>query len=827
MTDKRLKFILFNKEERQLWNNLDVNVDSFCDKWDHYTDDFFSRLSLLTNEDLIFLCNQYDIKFNQIREIPNKLHENKKIALELFCLMEFALSNPKAISDFYNISQIKNRIDKSKVIIQIFKEFKSGDIKNVHIALLKHRYGKGFFTYDFVDKIKDEDYNILLNIMPYLTVYLKKKDNYSKFYKFRSAFKDDSKWIFLILRESSDRLYPAIPNNTRLLRGVYKLITVYPQENRLEINTKSRWEAYRIKGYISKKLKNPLAYKRKEIEYNPKLLFQKLIQPSESTIKLIDVKFKKSNLNLKLAISDIHGKNDIISQLKILKNDKKLLKLDDFSEFYSLIFLLNDGLRITIKVDEDKWGRNRLNLIDRRITKQDLKEFKTEFETRFGVELNKYLRSTNTKVDKKKIVDLILNNKTIPINLPKDAEEIFLNLIEKKIINKPKKAAKRRCEKCKRVTWTKGDCPECGNNLYIEGNFIDITKNKKGIVDYVFRTISTNTNLSIKRNKIQIDNTSYKIIDVMNKQDEIITIFPTMSAVPEKIVSHYSETGLPLLIILTQFKRALQDDIEKAGFECIDLTEWYINENDAFWLSRELNNFIVSQKRKWLEKIVNKGRMSFKSLLEKDKNYSDQYFERDIFNLLHEIFYVGDRLGGKFAGVPAPDGIVSIQNYGKPIKRGCLAWDCKYSEQKSGYLLKDNPDKHKRYIHSLKKDTKVKFFGSLLTYAIISNNMNKDGYTKFYFKFTERFRWKGNILFIDEDNIKNIYKIFKDNQEKITNKPVIFYSSIYKLLFKIWKKDSDPFPHISKERLNKFVEEIGTKYNKEKIKLKFDRKDFN
>ncbi|MCF7861839.1 hypothetical protein K9M79_06355 [Candidatus Woesearchaeota archaeon] len=825
MGSKRLKTKLFSKKERNLWNNLEINIDSYCDKWEQYEDSFFSNFGLLDEQSQIKICNHYKIKFDKIKNIPKEIYKDKRIAIEVFCIIEFALNNPKAISEIYNIHNIKTRINKSEVIFKVFDEKHNGDISGLFVALLKHRYGKGFFTWNFMDKLKEKDFNTASKFMSSLAVYLKRHDKYSKFYKFRWSYKNDYEWVFLLLKESSDKLYPAIPQNVRLWKGVYKLITIYPKQNRLEINTRSKWEAYRIKDYISKKLKNKLSHKRIEFEYSPKSFFSKLTEECKSCIKLIDAKFKKSNANVRIAMSDYDRKNDIVSQIKLFK-DKNMLSLEDLSEFDRLVFRLNDGLTIAVDVNEDRWGQSKLDLIDRNILPKDLDTFSEEFEKRFDIKLNCFLKSKEKDADKRKIVDKIMNSKTINVNMPNDVEEILLDLIEKKIINKPTKTAKRRCEKCRKISWAKGDCPACGNNLLIEGNYINIIKNKTGIFNYFFQAIAQNTDIDIKKNKKQIKRSSYKILDLMDTKKELITIYMTTGTVPENISTHYSETGLPLLVVLTQYKKALMDDILKQDFECISLADFYVYEKTKGVLQQKMNDFVVAQKQKWLKKITQKGLDSFKNLKNKGTNYGDQDFERDIFNIMHEMFYVGDRLGGKFAGIPAPDGIISIQNYKSPLGRYCLAWDCKYSQLRDGYVLRDKPMKHRKYIHSLKNDIKVKLFGGLSTYAIISNKMNMEEYTKFIFKFTSGFRWKGNVLFISKSILVRIYEVFKENQDKILNHPKVFYSEVHRLFSYIWKKDSDPYAYISEERFKKFLEELKEKYSKVQVTLKFKRTDF-
>ena len=132
----------------------------------------------------------------------------------------------------------------------------------------------------------------------------------------------------------------------------------------------------------------------------------------------------------------------------------------------------------------------------------------------------------------------------------------------------------------------------------------------------------------------------------------------------------------------------------------------------------------------------------------KNNEYSEMDFETDTYNILQELFTIGDRLGGKMTGVKAPDGIVVINPFSKTSSKYCFAWDCKYSNAEKGYELNDDKSKHRYYINTLKKNDKVKFYGGLKSYAIISQNMNLSAYKKFYTDLTGRFRWKGVVIYI-------------------------------------------------------------------------------
>jgi hypothetical protein len=831
MTSKQLKHALFNKEQRTYWKNLYINIDSFCDKWDEvFLLDFKKKLKLLDNEDLEQFCKYYKIHYKTTRELEQKLLGNFAVCIEIYCYIRFALDhNPKVICQLLGIPIRNKTVDKRKVIMAVFQHQIDGNLPELLLRLLEHKSGAGYYNFIFNSTLTDSDYGKIERLIKPLVSTLKRHDKKNKIFHYRQSFKGEKKWIFLLIKETTDSIFPAIPDNTRVLKGEYIFVTIIPEENKLIVNTRTQNIAYEIRNYLQRRIENQIYHRRESTSYSPSKFFDSVLEAESSTdisvLKLVDVKFRTSEIDSSLTITDQLHKNDLATQLKTLR-DKKLIKLEDFSEFQYMSFYYK-GIQFRVNIEMNKWGSFKLHLLDRNKPIEELYDFKRDFEILFDLPFDTYLKNIDSKVDEKRISRHILGKKTLEAGLPDSVEDILLNLIKYKIIQKPSKTSKRKCTNtsCRKYTWEPGDCPICGNELRIEGDYIDLKYDKKGIIRFVINILRSNKDFSVLQTKKQIKNAKFDIIELMDNEGNPLSIYISHSTVSDKIVNYYKETGNPLMIILSKFRSALQNDIESHGFECVDLAELFSYRDEIEIVKRRFGEYIMLQKKKWQSKILYKGLSSFQSILNKKNNYSDQDFEIDIYNMLHEMFIVGDRLGGKFTGVAAPDGIVSVHN-GTSRLRYCLAWDCKYSNSRKGYQLADKASKHRKYINDLKKNGKVLFYGGLKTYAIISQNMDFKKYETFYSNLIFRFRWKGNIIYIAENQIIEIYQFFKDNSEIIIVNPTGFYNPLHRLLLKIYKRDSIPYPHISKVRLLRFFDEVKSNYSDKKLKFDFNRGEF-
>jgi len=826
---KRLKHDLFTPAERDYWKNIHINIDAICDKWeDRYQDELIQLTEKLPDEIIKASLKHYKLSKGPSESETDCLLSSKKASIDFFCLLEFALHNPKSIAQLFKMPIRNKKVNKVAVIKKALEFHNKGVLLEIFISQLQLKMGKGFYNFYFENEIKDKEFSKYEGAVELLTRTLRRYDKNHKIYYYRSSIQTSVGWIFLLLKETSDDIFPAIPTNVRVLKGTYIIINVNHKERKLEINTHSNKEAYRIKDYLARKTKNTLKYSRVSAIYNA-VDFLSEIKKEKNTkneLTLTEVEFRDSKIKSAIKVFDQLHKNDIFSQLNILK-EKDIIRLEDFSEFKNLSFNYS-GLGYKIDVEETPWGQIRLRTSDRNKPKDETLAFKKNFLEKFKVPLDVYLSNADAAIDTRKTARRILDKNTLEASLPKETEDILLDLISLKILDKPTITAKRRCEnkKCQKMTWAKGDCPTCGNNLIIEGNYIDLKTNNKASYDFVFNLLSKTKLFSVKRTRKQIDSSSFQLLDLLDKKGNAMSVFLASTTPPEKIIKHYTETGSPLLIILTKFKETLYKDIKGKGFECTDIADIYSVKDDQIRIGQNFSSYIESQKQLWQKKITEKGQNSYHSLLNKGTGYTDQDFEKDIYNLFHEIFIVADRLGGKFAGVPAPDGIISYHNYSLPIKRSCFAWDCKYSMAAKGYQLNDKPEKHRRYINTLKANEKVLLYGNLHTYAIISQNMDLSKYEKFYRRLTTGFRWRGDIVFIEEKTIVNLYKLYKDNEEIIQNNPQLFYKEMYFFFRKIRKVDSMPYKKLSFVRFEELGNKIAGVFKANQINFTFKRDEF-
>ena len=635
---KPLKYDIFTANERQYWNNLHVNVGMYCDKWEIYSHELTKVLKTFDISHLKDIAEYYNVKYRASKIVEDILINNKA-SIDFFCVINFVKINPKAISLYFNIPIVKGNINKSEVYMAAFQVHKKLELFAIFLKLRKQRVGRGNYNFSFNQNFSSKsDYQKFFDAMHLLASWLKRQDKENKRYHFRDGFAYNNEWHFLILKETNDVVLPAIEDNKRVIRGDYILITYLPNENKLEINNKSTKEAYKIRHYLSKNLENELKYTKRTYTYNPTSFFNKVLEigSSKSELSLTEASFRRSNLNTELQIADSNHKNSILVQLATLK-EKDLLKLNDFSEFKSLTFYYK-GITFKVFIEENKWGQYRLNLFDKGKPTLELEEFINQFENIYEIKLNAYLNNQNQELNTQLIARRIFNNKTIESNIPFEVENILLDLIDIKVLNKPTKLAKRRCESCKKITWIQGDCPECGNPLFIEGSYIDINLNEKHTLDFVYNQIKSISSFKISKIKKQINKVNYNLFDIIDNDENTLSVFVTFSNIPLNIIEHYEQAGNPLLIILVKYKDALHKDVVGKGFECIDLAELYAlkeNPNEIKFIYEKALN---SQKQRWEEKIVEIGYNSYNRLLNKPATYGDQNFEVDIYNS-HYISY--------------------------------------------------------------------------------------------------------------------------------------------------------------------------------------------
>jgi len=824
--NKDLKYNLFKKSERQYWKNFEVNIDRLCDKWVSYRDDLKNHLNQFSPKDIrkAFLLLELTPKSSEYDFVETFLSDLRASIL-LYCIIEFVSHNPKAISREFKIPIRKGKINKVRVYLKTLETYRNDRLVDLYLLLLVQKNGRADHWFDVNRERRDLDFEKMNRTAQTLVRFLNRIEKKQVEYHLRFSKIVHGDFLFLFLKETVDKIIPALPDNIRVQQGKLLLVTLQ-RTGRLNIHTKSRPEATLIKNYFAKKTKSIIKYTKEFSEYDPKKFFQTILSKDEppKAITLLHAEFRRTSIGDQvIEISDSKRRNDISHVIRWLK-EKEILRLNDFSEFKTLVFSFK-SIGFPVQIHESRWGQLRLVIADQKKPKKELREFKIAFTAAFNIPLDVFLKNKDDVFDKIMITRRIINNKTISSEMPIEVENILLDLINNKFVRKPEKSAKRRCEICRHIFWTKGDCPVCGHESYFEGDYIDIEVDEYYFIDYLYKSISIDKKLRTKKIRHQIEGHSFIFIEVMDEEGNFLSIYVSKSHVPAKVMDHFYQNGNPLLILLLKFKEAIQTQITERNFECCDFSE--IVHTETKNIPEIIKAAIEQQKRKWQSKIIEAANFSLNRISSKPSNYNDQHFEKDIYNLLHEIFPIANRLGGKFAGVKAPDGIISIQNYRRSHARFCLAWDCKYSTLQKGYNLTDDPSKHKYYLTKLGKNDTVNFFGGLRTYAFISQNMNTAKYASFYKKLIAHARWKGEVILIQEKNILLIHKVYKNNEFLIKNYPSVFYMKLFSLFRKVLKKESAPYKFISEDRIKGAMEDLKTQFKKSHQHFDFNRSDFD
>ena len=825
--DKRLKRQLFNKVDRLEWLNLNINVDAFCDHWELLSPEFSEIIDQFRELYVEQICKTFKLKKEHVDQTWKEcLLNNQKVSIEVYCIWKFASADPLCFSRAFGIKQLRSRqSNMPAIVVKLAEEKSKTDLNAAFIHLQIKKAGHARFQYGF-SRDKPIDLQRTQLIMHSLSSDLKKKEGKKYYVRFYDIIGDS--YYCLLLKETSDRVYPAIPDNLRVVSGKYLLVSVNKKTYTLEVHTQVYREAWRIRNYVARRTGTKLNMTRKTAEHDPEAFFQLLLENEDNDgISLLEADFYKNNIGDAVwSFRDKQKKNNIVSILEKQKRDGNL-ELKSFSEVKSMIFGFAD-IRYQIQVYEDRWSQIRLDVQDRGKPALELATFKQTFETAFGIPLQTSLKNQNKTLNNRDIIQNLLDKPTLEAVLPTEVDALLMKLITSKIVSQPETSVKRRCANCFRLYWKEGKCPTCGSNeFFFEGEYKDIEVNSIAVLDVMSKALKKDNKLDVKKVKHQIDSSSFWFLEIMNEQGKPLSIYVSKSNVPQKVLSHYARTGNALLIVIIKSAQPLRQQVVNWDFECIDFATCFA-EIESGEILATIRAAIQSQHNKWKVKIAGKGWRSYLDYKSRnDAQYSDQQFEVDIFNMLHEVFLIGDRLGGNFAGVPAPDGIISIQDYGNPLSRYCLAWDCKHSKTKKGYQLGDPPAKHRRYIHTLKNNDKVLFYGGLKTYLIISQNMDMGSYENFYTRMMNKFKWTGQIVFIHSDLILRLYEVYRDNQALIASYPQVFYSELFQLFKKTDRGDSRPFKELTNIKVEAILTQVATTFNKKKKKFQFTRNEFN
>lgn len=819
---KKLKTTLFKGDDtRAFWKKYEINIDRYCDKWEYYQTDLIDKCKIFNSTDLTIILSAY--KTGGTGSLLERLLSDTKSAIDFYCVLKFAERMPKVLSRFLNIPIRSNNIDRRQVAMRVFERRNEDRLTELFFIVLSQSKGSGNYRYKVFDPNNSFTFESVDKHTKNLIKFLNRKSDQEYQFRFIDKVKDD--YYVLLVKETSDKMICALPANVRVQSGQYILIRWHKKDSLFSIDTKDYHESNRIKNYMAKKTKLAFKYTREQGTYNAEQFLDSLLTPRnlEKDLLLLELKVRSTTTgDHTLTISNNKKKNNIVDSIK-QQIDTRAIKLENFSNYKSITFLYRE-ISFVVQFRLDKYNHIKLHLIDQKKPEAEVKAFKAAFNKTYAIPFDAFLRNEDETADLIQVTRKMIADKTISAEMPQEYEDLVVRLVNDKFLQQPTENGRRRCVKCNSVFWKPGDCRTCGTETYFEGDYLDINVNTEAFEKFIFKSASSIEGVKVNNAKRQIQKSKFSFIELMTKEGLSLSIFICNGMVPDKIMNYFTENGLPLLIILIKYKDGLDIQIRSRNIECADFSE--IVNQDSKSCKDIIAKALTDQHTKWQQKITEKGAMSYARLLHKPKVYNDQFFERDIFNLLHEIFLVADRMGEKLTGTKAPDGIACIQNHAKLLKRFCMAWDCKYSVAAKGYSLQEKPAKHRYYLKMLAKNDKVEFFGGLSVYAFISQNMNMTKYVNFYKKMTADYRVTCQILILFEEQILMLYKIYKDNEQAIQLHPELFYARIIALLTKLPKSEAEPYKWISKERILKTFDSLKEDFGKVHRDFKFTRSDF-
>jgi len=804
-----------------MWRNFDVNVDAILRRWKIEVSDQISYLNTLDTFQLAKIGQLLKEKGNSV-EIKEKISSNSEHLLKLIATSYFLNLNRKVIGRALGaIFDKKGRVVESEAHIQILEHLENASLVSIYFEYLRVKLGKGDYQYKLSIKPTEENIVRFEGKSKGLANALGHSTNDERAYRFRFVRRNENGIYVLILRETDDGIFPAIPNNKRVVSAKYILSTFDFKKNCLEITTRSKREAAIIRSFAGKKLGVAIGFDLQEFEGDSKDFLSSILEIEQNKyvgIVLNGITAKESVSDLKTQLSGAQSPDQISTKLRLYR-ERGLILFKDISEFKSFRFQFR-GIDYHVRVAGNKWGQKWLQLDSIGKPSKELKKFRDLFESHFDIKFNHALGGALVE---KGIAQAILDKNKIEALLPERIEEVFLFLVKSGFIAPPKKSSKRKCLKCAKISWVSEFCPSCDGDMMILGAFLDIVHDRNKISKFFKNYLSDNFDdvLTIRSKKIEGKNHSFFVLS--NGHQDDIWFHISLGEPIGHIQSSFETIGHPVVFVFSKHGKNNQSIKYSESNRVFDLLDFLYEPSTS-----ALNNSIKDLRSHSKLRRTKAAATSYNRLQNKLPSYNDRDFEQDIYNIIYELTSQADILGGTFAGVPAPDGVGAVTNRdGKKIRKITFAWDCKFSGLKDGYKLNDKPAKHRHYLRSISRNQEIKKLGTFKTYFIISQNMNMKSYEKFYKKLFDGFNWKGHVVFVSEAAILEIFRFYLSLQDKIVVNPNLFYKEFIKLVSSGPINRGEAFPRLSDKRLNKFVEDVSKIFKKTKVKFKLKRTDFD
>lgn len=595
--------------------------------------------------------------------------------------------------------------------------------------------------------------------------------------RFRFKHKIGNLTIIILSKPIQAKVIKGEIRNAEVQRASYTMIIFDKTDNKIGVVSGSKREVQVIQRFIRyRMLPSSIGALRQEKELDRKEMLQKILASNTQRNTILSSVLLKTTLlpgqpTLRLKSIPNSSLDDALVQLNGVWNDLGIEALQSV-DFQS------QGKNVNVYLYGDKWKRIYINALAKRRSTQVENQVLDDLKERFGVNIKETAFVIEPLTDEY-ILEQILADKNVitfpPV--PQQVEKFIVRLITEKIIRKPLKITKRKCQTCYSFSWDTWKCPNCDReSMVVVGEAIKIDLLERNIISRIADTIHTGfptykvTLIPYKQRR------KYKkaVIRVYNPQKNLSSFIMLITHNKDiTFVEDLLNEGFGVIAVVDPEMSGKANHLADIGCDLVSMPkiiDGVLNGNSLSFLTTNLQ----SQERRVLERIFTGLGTSISRLNTRPASYNEDDFEIDIKNLFQAIVPDVIRLGTEFKGKSVPDGYCcyGYRNAPQRTKRRLFGWDAKYSISSSYRLGGSDLKKQKKYVQWL-LDIKgePRKMGSLGIYGFVSNFDSPIGFKT---TMSNLARWsgfphQGRLVLIQDKLLVKICEWMLDHWQQVIN----------------------------------------------------------
>ncbi len=797
--------------EQDYWKNLDVNYGYIIENYEeHYKKKLETSLKNLDSTDLFDICeklkifNTHQIKNNVKKEYIGLILKSN-YAQSLCLLFDFYKYKVDIVNDHFERLHTAKKVffnTQRNTFIKLFEifNFDKNELKN--LLIFNYWYRNATFSHKFTPSIplRQEFITDFENKIDDFNRALKKHKWKNLSFKYFGKISLDKKTIYSITRQTGDKLIRNIDQNKRNKVASDLLLSFDIFKNSLEIRCRDKNLIPKTIKILEKLIR--LYFERTNImlsSFDNKKFTTSLENEIKSNLNIIGISFIESNLEggVPLAIPPFYNGISITKSIIDLKN-RKIIELN-IDKINSIILRYEGKIR-EIELRHD--GKFCVFSLKKRTSLNDkeIYNLSQEFTNYFGVGLDEKFNLKGEKLAPESIIKFILSQEEIE-EPDMDTKTMIIKLKNSNLID-TKEENIYQCKMCRKTNPSEVVCPDClSKSTNKIKTFTRIKINRDDIVNFIIKKIN-NTKIKVVDKKA-IRTWSKKYLFLKLEYESInIFIFISFGYISSQLASFFQRAALPILSI--NVGKSLDDEtLSLANFDFINIEDLYLGKISEKELSKRILNNITKNN----SRIVGAATDSDKKLHHL-KNYNENYFEDDIFNILKFLFRNVEKWGKERRGRELPEGLGEIEfiSFNGNNKRS-FSWDCKYTYNLFYNLDINEKRKAESYIRILNKSKEVKrISGHISSYILISNSFKDNQLLSFTEYITKKIRaWKGVIIFIELKEILRLYELINTNYQKILDNHNEFKKRLSDLLL---EKTSQRYKKITLQNIEQIFVDL-------------------